>query len=287
MAQYNEALRQAQERMPRPWDAPGAKEREREMHDFITEQNKLETLRRRGEAGLPGGIDPARYQELMDKLQELHKERLAQIEDTTSVATARIAQLWVDMANTMENSFGTLFMDVYHEQLKTMGDYFNQLAEGIAAAWSRALSNMIVEWMQAQARMAASGIGKFIGGALGMGGGSSITQGEFDVLWSAKGNVFDSPRVFRFAQGVGVLGEEGPEGVLPLKRTASGDLGVQVAGGAGGAERNVSVQIINESGSKMRVTKSTAKVDVKGMVITAWMDGYTNDSYGLRTFMGG
>jgi hypothetical protein len=293
MDKYNESMRQAQERMPRPWDMPGAKEREREMHDFITEQNNLEALRRKGEAGLPGGIDAARYGELMDKLTAVHRERMAQIEDTTSVATARIAQLWVDMAGTMDNAFGTIFMDAFHGQLKTLGDYFNLLAEGIAAAWSRAMANMLTEWIQTQARMKASegggGIMGFLSKILGGGGGtgSSISQSEFDVLWSAKGNVFDSPKMFRFAQGVGMLGEAGPEAVMPLKRTAGGDLGVIVAGGGKNAPQAVSVQIINETGQPANVRKSKASFNGQEMVITAWLDGYTRDLFGMRTAMAG
>jgi lambda family phage tail tape measure protein len=287
MGQYNEALRQAQERMPRPWDQPGSKEREREMHDFITEQNKLEALRRRGEERLPGGIDPDRYQELMDKLGQVHKERMKQIEDTTSQATARISQLWTDMAQGMEGQFSDIFMDVFQGKLKTLGDYFNNFANLIAASFSRAMANMLTEWIQTQARMELSGIGKFLGKIFGAGvgaGGEEWTPENSGTF--AKGGVFDSPRVFRFARGIGMLGEAGPEAVMPLKRTASGDLGVIAAGGGGGGKGNVSVQIINESGSKMEVKKSTASFDVQGMVITAWLDGYNRDVYGLRTAMG-
>lgn len=49
----------------------------------------------------------------------------------------------------------------------------------------------------------------------------------------AKGGVVDSPAIFPFAQGIGLMGEAGPEGILPLARTSSGDLGVQTAGGGG------------------------------------------------------
>jgi phage-related minor tail protein len=47
----------------------------------------------------------------------------------------------------------------------------------------------------------------------------------------ARGDVVYGPTVFPMAQGWGLMGEAGPEGVLPLARTSSGDLGVKSAGG--------------------------------------------------------
>ena len=57
---------------------------------------------------------------------------------------------------------------------------------------------------------------------------------------SAHGNVFTSPglsaysntvvstpTLFPFAKGVGLMGEAGPEAIMPLKRLSGGDLGVK------------------------------------------------------------
>ena len=51
----------------------------------------------------------------------------------------------------------------------------------------------------------------------------------------ARGDVFNSPTAFRFAKGGGfangVMGEAGPEAVMPLRRGADGKLGVATSGG--------------------------------------------------------
>jgi phage-related minor tail protein len=50
----------------------------------------------------------------------------------------------------------------------------------------------------------------------------------------AKGGVIHRPTVFPMAGGMGLMGEAGPEAVMPLQRDASGNLGVSGGGGGGG-----------------------------------------------------
>ena len=49
-----------------------------------------------------------------------------------------------------------------------------------------------------------------------------------------RGGILNRPTLFGSREGLNLGGEAGTEGVLPLKRTKSGDLGVQVAGKSGG-----------------------------------------------------
>jgi lambda family phage tail tape measure protein len=57
-------------------------------------------------------------------------------------------------------------------------------------------------------------------------------------------SIVDRPTTFAFAKGAGLMGEAGPEAIMPLTRTANGSLGVKAAGGtdSGGIEVNVYVQ---------------------------------------------
>ena len=47
----------------------------------------------------------------------------------------------------------------------------------------------------------------------------------------AKGGIVNSPHIFPFKNGVGLLGEQGPEAIMPLRRGPSGRLGVEAHGG--------------------------------------------------------
>ncbi len=43
----------------------------------------------------------------------------------------------------------------------------------------------------------------------------------------ARGGIVDTPEAFAFANGLGIMGEAGPEAILPLARARSGELGVR------------------------------------------------------------
>ena len=67
--------------------------------------------------------------------------------------------------------------------------------------------------------------------------------------------IFNTPTRFRFQGGAGVLGEAGPEAILPLQRTASGDLGVRALGSDESAM--VNIQIINQSNAQIQQEETT------------------------------
>ena len=73
----------------------------------------------------------------------------------------------------------------------------------------------------------------------------------------AAGGIVNRPTMFRFAQGGtmrnGVMGEAGPEAILPLRRGPDGNLGV-LAGGAGGSQQplQLNLQVINQTGTAVQ-----------------------------------
>jgi len=119
------------------------------------------------------------------------------------------------------------------------------------------------------------GVGSFLG--LGGGGGGGTTEGSFagvpnsildDVLKNANGNVIarnkivpyamggivNKPTLFPMANGAGLMGEAGPEAIMPLRRGANGKLGVEASGGAMG---NITVNV-DAAGSSVEGDASQA-----------------------------
>jgi len=57
--------------------------------------------------------------------------------------------------------------------------------------------------------------------------------GSNGVVPFARGGIVNGPTMFPFAKGIGLMGEAGPEAIMPLRRGADGRLGVAASGGAG------------------------------------------------------
>jgi len=75
----------------------------------------------------------------------------------------------------------------------------------------------------------AGGMNSLLSGLMPFEKGGAFTQGR--VMPFAKGGVISSPLSFAMRGGRGLMGEAGPEAIMPLTRGADGRLGVQAAGG--------------------------------------------------------
>ena len=83
------------------------------------------------------------------------------------------------------------------------------------------------------------------GAMLGFANGGAFTANG--IVPFARGGVVDSPTLFQFANGgamsTGVMGEAGPEAILPLKRNSRGQLGVTAESSSSGSPVTVNVAV--------------------------------------------
>ena len=122
---------------------------------------------------------------------------------------------------------------------KTLSQGFGELAERIAEAIAQALLMKMIVGPAANALAGAFGV-------TGSAYGNVFDRGR--VTPFARGGIVTTPTIFPMANGLGLMGEAGPEAVMPLRRLSSGRLGVEAAGGGG----NMLVQIINNhSGARV------------------------------------
>ena len=68
----------------------------------------------------------------------------------------------------------------------------------------------------------------------------------------ARGGIVNKPTLFPMANGMGLMGEAGPEAIMPLKRGANGKLGVQSSGGVGNIVVNVDASGSSVEGDSQR-----------------------------------
>ena len=75
----------------------------------------------------------------------------------------------------------------------------------------------------------AQGISGVMGAGMPFANGGAFSQGR--VMPFAKGGVVSAPTTFPMRGGTGLMGEAGPEAIMPLARGPDGRLGVQAGGG--------------------------------------------------------
>ena len=75
----------------------------------------------------------------------------------------------------------------------------------------------------------SQGIGSLMGNLFPFGKGGSFSQGRVQPF--ASGGVVSGPVTFPMRNGMGLMGEAGPEAIMPLARGADGKLGVRGGGG--------------------------------------------------------
>jgi hypothetical protein len=88
------------------------------------------------------------------------------------------------------------------------------------------------------------GGGGFFASLFGFAKGGVFAGGQ-ELTAFARGGVVNRPTVFPFSRGIGLMGEAGPEAILPLRRGRDGRLGVEMNGGPAQAGKDMSTRIIN------------------------------------------
>lgn len=130
-------------------------------------------------------------------------------------------------------------------------------------------SSLLSDMAKIMAQMAMMQAVKGVGSALGLGSvlGSLSFNACGGVYQSAdlsrySGTVVNRPTFFAFAKGAGVMGEAGPEAILPLRRGADGKLGgVAATSGAGMAMFAPQYHIeINNDGTNGQIGPAALKV---------------------------
>jgi len=98
----------------------------------------------------------------------------------------------------------------------------------------------------------ARGVEGLIQGVMPFEKGGAFTQGK--VMPFARGGVVNGPVQFPMRGGLGLMGEAGPEAIMPLARGADGKLGVRQSGG--GRPINVVMNISTPDAEGFRRSQS-------------------------------
>jgi TP901 family phage tail tape measure protein len=170
--------------------------------------------------------------EAADSVKKLEDARKKELEQTRKAEEAH--KQW---AQSMTYAFKDAIMNS-----KNLGDALSNLANRVQSMLvNKALDSLL---------------GNFFGG---FAKGAAFRAGGVTAF--ASGGVVSSPAIFPMANNkVGLMGEAGPEAIMPLTRTSGGDLGVKAVGAGGSTVIAPQINIRVEGGTKEQNQDAANKV---------------------------
>jgi lambda family phage tail tape measure protein len=228
----------------------------------------------------------------IDALTEKLKDYNNQLAKTSTPQTLVVAlKKYTDEAADVWKQYA----DATTSALKGIEDVFVDLCKTGKLNFTNLADSIISDLIRIQLRANVTGpLSSWISGLFSV--APAFTEADF--LTSAKGNAFrngnvirlalggivNRPTLFKMASGAGLMGEAGPEAVMPLTRDSKGRLGVSTSGAS---PQNIQVQIINQSGNSVKGTESKATFDGQKTVVSVVIDALTRNAYGLRDVVQG
>ena len=178
----------------------------------------------------------------------------------------------IDNLKVSADSVGSYFANTFSQSLQqplsnliTGATNAKQAFRSFAISVQQGIADIVAQELRSVVMKGLGGLSGILKGLIP--GGASAASGAFPstadslttglLTASAKGNVYQSPSLsaysgqivntptlFKFASGAGLMGEAGPEAIMPLSRDSQGKLGVHTTGvGSGGSNGGSGINI--------------------------------------------
>ncbi|HML75426.1 MAG TPA: hypothetical protein PKB02_13135, partial [Anaerohalosphaeraceae bacterium] len=155
-----------------------------------------------------------------------------------------------------------------------------QDAEQAVSSFSKQLANLVLQYTVMTP--IAQGISAAIMGGFPAAQTAAPTLSAFGNVFSggnlipfASGGIVTRPTIFPMANGAGLMGEAGPEAIMPLKRRSDGRLGV--ASDSGGVAVQNQVNVYNQSGQPIEAKAGETKFDGQKYVTDVFIRDMTTN----------
>jgi len=199
-----------------------------------------------------------RYNEEMEKLDTLVMDGLISWEVWSRAVTEaqdeldKLSGKGEDFAQNVNNAvtgWASDFSSTLNDLVWEGNASFDELLRG----FMKMITQMVIQSAVVKPLLSSFGFAFADGGVL--------SHGRVQAF--ARGGVVDSPTVFPMAKGAGLMGEAGPEAIMPLHRGSDGSLGVK----AQGSGSQVTVNIINNSSADISMEESEGPDGMKTLDI--------------------
>ena len=246
--------------------------------------DKYQQLVKTDEHGIPAVSDPQAAALILDRIKILNENKSAALGGIQATRTASDeATKALGSLTDRQIEYGKVFEDTF----QGMADAIVEFAKTGKLNFKDLVNSMItdlVRWeLKEQTsslyRMAKPGLMNMISNMFGGNiSGSDVPMAPVGTIGNypssvpfpyATGGAFDgatrfamggafansivsSPTLFKFASGTGLMGEAGPEAIMPLKRDMQGNLGVRGGSNSGSVE-----VVVNNYGSEKATTKES------------------------------
>lgn len=233
-------------------------------------------------------------------------------QDDAAKSTDFLVDLASQAGEKIRGSLGDMLFDVLDGNFKKVGksfrDMLRQMLADAAASQVSKLAGTALGW-----------IGTAIGGMFGGGSTGGSVLPEFSTLFGgstggygasifadfnraaygmavqsgtqlrafARGGIVNSPTLFPMATGTGLMGEAGPEAIMPLARGPDGRLGVRGGSSGGGGVNNQISITVNVGANGNAQSDTQAQSDDAGRQLASMVEGKVKEVMAREQRQGG
>lgn len=248
------------------------------------------------------GITQDQYNEQLNAIKDFEAKRIAQISkgnadiiaaqgdwkngmvgaiDDFEERAANVAGSTRSLFTTAFDGIGQAFADFVTKGKLSFSDLANSIISDLIKIETRilvsqALQSIFGSFTPGTDNLALAGInGQISRNTTAMNWTPNANGGVYASasLSAFSGTVVDKPTIFAFAKGAGLMGEAGPEAILPLTRGSNGKLGVQSSGNAG---TQVEVNITN-NGQAVQAQQTGTRMDGNKVIVDLVLSAVAQD----------